>query len=61
MGFVLHCVGQFVSNQYLVFVPIGKGRVKLGCRYVGSYCGADRQYGGGVVGGEVVALFDVHV
>jgi len=53
--------GQFVSNQYLVLIAIGKGRVKLGCRYVGSYCGADRQYGGGMVGGEVVAWFDVHV
>jgi len=59
--FELHCVSQFVSNQYLVLITIGNGRVKLGCRYVGSYCGADRQYGGGVVEGEVVALFDVHV
>ena len=61
MGFELHCVGHFFSNQYLVLIPIGKGRVKLGCRYVGSYCGADRQYCGGVVGGEVIARFDVHV
>jgi len=49
--FELHCSGQFVSNQYLVLIPIGKCRVKLGCRCVGSYCGTDRQYGGGVVGG----------
>ena len=51
MEFELHCSGQFVSNQYLVLIPIGKCRVKLGCRCVGSYCGTDRQYGGGVVGG----------
>ena len=36
MGFELHFIGQFVSNQYLVLIPIGKGRVKLGCRYVGA-------------------------
>ena len=47
MGFELHFIGQFVANEYLVLIPIGKGHVKLGCRYLGSYCVADRQYGGG--------------